>query len=122
MTYRGTVLGISPGTGSVFELLPPQNATGNFIKVVQRVPVRIGLRAQDIEAHPLRLGLSMEVTVDVTDTSGAVLGEVPSGRTQYSTSVYSHEQDKLDRLIEKIIRDNADGVPASPEVSPGHGD
>jgi membrane fusion protein (multidrug efflux system) len=122
VTYRGTVLGISPGTGSVFELLPPQNATGNFIKVVQRVPVRIGLRAQDIEAHPLRLGLSMEVTVDVTDTSGAVLGEVPSGRTQYSTSVYSHEQDKLDRLIEKIIRDNADGVPASPEVSPGHGD
>jgi membrane fusion protein (multidrug efflux system) len=57
VTYQGTVLGLSPGTGSVFELLPPQNATGNFIKVVQRVPVRIGLRAEDVEAHPIWLNL-----------------------------------------------------------------
>jgi membrane fusion protein (multidrug efflux system) len=122
VTYRGTVLGISPGTGSVFELLPPQNATGNFIKVVQRVPVRIGLRAEDVEAHPLRLGLSMEVSVDVTDASGPVLGEAPSERTQYSTSIYGHEPDKLGRLVEEIIRDNGAGEPASPAVSSGHGD
>jgi len=120
--YRGTVLGISPGTGSVFELLPPQNATGNFIKVVQRVPVRVGLEGKDLEARPLRLGLSTEVTVDVTDASGPVLGEAPSRPIQYRTNVYAHEQDTLDRLVEQIISDNAGGEPAAPARSPGHGD
>ncbi|MEJ2389469.1 MAG: HlyD family efflux transporter periplasmic adaptor subunit, partial [Chromatiaceae bacterium] len=89
--YHGTVLGISPGTGSVFELLPPQNATGNWIKVVRRVPVRIGLGAKDVRAHPLRLGLSMAVSVNVTNTAGPVLGEAAAGRTHYRTSVYRSE-------------------------------
>ncbi|MGA7983212.1 MAG: HlyD family efflux transporter periplasmic adaptor subunit [Chromatiaceae bacterium] len=120
--YRGTVLGISPGTGSVFELLPPQNATGNFIKVVQRVPVRIGLRAEDIKAHPLRLGLSMEVSVNVSHPSGRVLGEAPKGRKHYSTGVYRREQKKLDQLIRTIIRDNAGGKPAAPAADSDRGD
>ena len=61
--YHGIVEGVSPGTGAAFSLLPAQNATGNWIKVVQRVPVRIRLDAQEVAAHPLRVGLSMKVTV-----------------------------------------------------------
>jgi membrane fusion protein (multidrug efflux system) len=121
LTYRGTVLGISPGTGSVFELLPPQNATGNFIKVVQRVPVRIGLRAEDIAAHPLRLGLSMEVSVSLADTSGPVLGQAKAPRAQYRTSVYGGQSEELDRLVDRIIRDNGGGEPAAPVPQADHG-
>jgi len=119
--YHGTVLGISPGTGSVFELLPPQNATGNWIKVVRRVPVRIGLNAKDVRAHPLRLGLSMEVSVNVTNTTGAVLGEAAAGQTHYRTSVYRSEDKRLDRLIEKIIRETGGAGPTAPAADSGHG-
>lgn len=119
--YHGTVLGISPGTGSVFELLPPQNATGNWIKVVRRVPVRIGLGAKDVRAHPLRLGLSMAVSVNVTNTAGPVLGEAAAGRTHYRTSVYRSEDKRLRRLIEKIIRENGGAGPSPSPADSGHG-
>lgn len=119
--YHGTVLGISPGTGSVFELLPPQNATGNWIKVVRRVPVRIGLGAKDVRAHPLRLGLSMAVSVDVTNAAGPVLGEAAAGRTHYRTSVYRSEDKRLRRLIEKIIRENGGAGPSPSPADSGHG-
>lgn len=119
--YHGTVLGISPGTGSVFELLPPQNATGNWIKVVRRVPVRIGLGAKDVRAHPLRLGLSMTVSVNVTNTAGPVLGEAAAGRTHYRTSVYRSEDKRLRRLIEKIIRENGGAGPSPSPADSGHG-
>ncbi|GHU27203.1 multidrug resistance protein A [Betaproteobacteria bacterium] len=66
--YRGRIAGFAAGTGSAFALLPAQNATGNWIKVVQRVPVRIELEAGDLQAHPLRIGLSMQVTVDLLET------------------------------------------------------
>jgi membrane fusion protein (multidrug efflux system) len=65
--YRGRVAGFAAGTGSAFALLPAQNATGNWIKVVQRVPVRVELEAEDLRAHPLRIGLSMRVTVNIRD-------------------------------------------------------
>jgi membrane fusion protein (multidrug efflux system) len=71
--YSGTVAGFSPGTGSSFALLPPQNATGNWIKIVQRVPVRITLAPQDLTAHPLVVGLSMRVSVDTSDRTGLAL-------------------------------------------------
>ena len=83
--YHGTVAGLSPGTGSAFSLLPAQNATGNWIKVVQRVPVRITLAANDLREHPLRIGLSMTATVDTHDTSGATLG-MPAVAEVASTS------------------------------------
>jgi membrane fusion protein (multidrug efflux system) len=69
--YHGKVVGLSAGSGSAFALLPAQNASGNWIKIVQRVPVRISLDQQQLQAHPLRVGLSTTVTVDVRDTSGA---------------------------------------------------
>jgi len=64
VAYRGTVAGLAGGTGSTFATIPAQNATGNWIKVVQRVPVRIALDEADLAAHPLQVGLSMLVTVD----------------------------------------------------------
>ena len=64
--YHGKVIGFSGGTGSAFALIPSQNATGNWIKVVQRLPVRIQLDSKDLEKYPLRVGLSMEATVDLT--------------------------------------------------------
>ncbi|MCC6246641.1 MAG: efflux RND transporter periplasmic adaptor subunit [Rubrivivax sp.] len=69
--FRGTVAGLGAGTGAAFALLPAQNATGNWIKIVQRVPVRIALDAAELKAHPLRVGLSMHVTVDVRDGEAA---------------------------------------------------
>jgi membrane fusion protein (multidrug efflux system) len=73
VAYRGTLVGLSAGSGSAFALLPAQNASGNWIKIVQRVPVRIALDPQQLKAHPLRVGLSTTVTVDVHDASGALI-------------------------------------------------
>jgi membrane fusion protein (multidrug efflux system) len=71
--YHGKLVGLSAGTGSVFALLPAQNASGNWIKIVQRVPVRIAVDPEELKAHPLRVGLSTTVTVDVRDSSGALI-------------------------------------------------
>jgi membrane fusion protein (multidrug efflux system) len=64
VVYRGKVIGIAGGTGAAFSLIPAQNATGNWVKVVQRLPVRIALDPKELKAHPLRVGLSMEATID----------------------------------------------------------
>jgi membrane fusion protein (multidrug efflux system) len=72
VTYHGKVVGLGAGSGSAFALLPPQNATGNWIKIVQRVPVRIALDPKELQDHPLRVGLSVDVSVDVSDTSGSM--------------------------------------------------
>lgn len=71
VVYRGRVSGIGAGSGSAFAIIPAQNATGNWIKVVQRVPVRITLEPSDLRAHPLRAGLSMKVKVDLAEKSAA---------------------------------------------------
>src|SRR6202012_1833255 len=72
VTYHGHIEGLGAGSGSAFALLPPQNASGNWIKIVQRVPVRIALDPKELADHPLRLGLSVAVKVDIRDTSGAM--------------------------------------------------
>lgn len=77
VVYHGRVLGLGAGTGSAFALLPAQNATGNWIKIVQRVPVRIALDPKELAAHPLRVGLSMEVSVDTADPKGPVVAQAP---------------------------------------------
>ena len=82
--YHGTVAGLGVGTGSAFALLPAQNATGNWIKVVQRLPVRIALDPKELADHPLRVGLSMEVAVDVADTRGRTLANVSRTDTAHS--------------------------------------
>jgi membrane fusion protein (multidrug efflux system) len=73
VTYHGKVAGFAAGSGSAFALLPPQNASGNWIKIVQRVPVRILLDPEEVKKHPLRIGLSISATVDVKDKSGPVM-------------------------------------------------
>ncbi len=105
--YKGTVAGMSAGTGAAFALLPAQNATGNWIKVVQRVPVRITLDAQQLAQNPLRVGLSMEATVDVTDQSGKALSVAPQAASSVQTQVFAAMDTQANAEVRKIIAANA---------------
>ena len=120
VTYHGHIVGIHAGTGSAFELLPPQNATGNWIKIVQRVPVRIRLDPEEVARHPLRLGLSMRVSVDVHDTGGAALPDIKPSGPVYQTRVYQRPKAELDRRVEAIIAANSgdDAEPATAAATP----
>jgi len=109
--YDGTVVGLGAGTGSAFALLPPQNASGNWIKVVQRVPVRIALDPKQLEKSPLRVGLSTAVNVDTHDRSGKVLASVPSTTAVAQTSVYERDVAKADAEADAIVAAN---LPATP--------
>jgi membrane fusion protein, multidrug efflux system len=106
VTYHGRVAGLGLGTGSAFALLPAQNATGNWIKVVQRVPVRIALDPHELAAHPLRIGLSTVVRVDVRDASGAELAQTPRRAPVLETRAYDIDMSEIRAHIEQIINDN----------------
>ena len=108
VTYHGHIEGLGAGSGSAFALLPPQNASGNWIKIVQRVPVRIALDPKELADHPLRVGLSVAAEVDVRDSSGpsvtsAMSGGTMTGNTGEDTSAAT------DALIAKILADNGAG-------------
>ncbi|HEV3427008.1 MAG TPA: EmrA/EmrK family multidrug efflux transporter periplasmic adaptor subunit [Paraburkholderia sp.] len=105
VVYHGKVVGFSAGTGSAFSLLPAQNATGNWIKVVQRLPVRVALDPAELEKHPLRIGLSMQVDVNIKDDSGSQLGNAQN--TVYQTNVFEKYGDEADAEIARIIAENA---------------
>ena len=104
--YHGKVQGFGAGTGSAFSLLPAQNATGNWIKIVQRVPVRIALNPQEMAEHPLQIGLSMKVDVSVRDSGGARLPEVAHNAPAYSTDVFHSVDDAADARVQEIIAAN----------------
>ena len=110
ITYHGTLEGISAGSGSAFALLPAQNASGNWIKVIQRVPVRIRLDPKELQAHPLRVGLSMTVEVDLSSTpDSAESAEQTAAETTepaLSTAIYDHDPAEIDTRIQHIIQDN----------------
>jgi len=108
--YHGRVIGFSAGTGSAFATLPAQNATGNWIKIVQRLPVRIQLDQKELEAHPLRIGLSMQVDADTHDNSGTQLGAAVN--TTYHTDVFAQYGEQADADIAKIIGQNEMEAPA----------
>jgi len=108
--YTGRVVGLAPGTGGAFALLPAQNATGNWIKIVQRVPTRIALDLEAAARHPLRVGLSMRVKVDTRRRDGAVLATEPSGRERYATPVFDAQAGEADALIARIIEANRRGA------------
>jgi membrane fusion protein (multidrug efflux system) len=119
--YHGTVAGLGVGTGAAFALLPAQNATGNWIKVVQRVPVRITLDRDELAAHPLRLGLSMEAIVDVADRSGKLLADAPRAQPVETTESFAPPAHEADAMIERIIAANlgeAAGAPKSSDADP----
>jgi len=107
VVYHGEVLGLAPGTGSVFGLLPPDNATGNYIHIVERVPVRIGLREDELKRHPLRPGLSAVVRIDTGKPGRSVLQPLTTTpEAAYKTGVYDKQLEGADALIKKIIEDN----------------
>ncbi|MGY2487829.1 HlyD family secretion protein [Cupriavidus sp. CP313] len=106
--YQGKIAGFSAGTGSAFSLLPAQNATGNWIKVVQRLPVRIALDPQQLKDHPLRVGLSMTVKVDVRREEGAAMAAAAPAKPM-QTDVYDKVAQDADQLIARIIAANNGG-------------
>jgi membrane fusion protein, multidrug efflux system len=105
--FHGRVTGMSAGTGAAFALLPAQNASGNWIKVVQRVPVRIEVDARDLAEAPLRVGLSATVTVDTSDRSGPVLAGKSADRPVGDTQVYGQDLDRANAAAEAIIARNS---------------
>ncbi|SAL82778.1 multidrug resistance protein A [Caballeronia arvi] len=105
VVFHGKVIGFSAGTGSAFSLLPAQNATGNWIKVVQRLPVRIELDPKELEQHPLRIGLSMNVDVTIKNEQGGQLGNAQN--TVYQTNVFDNYGAQADQEIARIIQQNA---------------
>ncbi len=107
VTYHGKVVGLSAGTGSAFSLLPAQNATGNWIKVVQRLPVRIALDPAELKAHPLRIGLSMVVEVTVKDESGPQLSTGKQADTVAETAVFGDMDRDVDHLISELSVQNS---------------
>ncbi len=104
--YHGKVAGLSAGTGSAFSLLPAQNATGNWVKVVQRLPVRITLDAQELAKHPLRIGLSTLVTVDTHRRDGSMLGTPMPAAPAYASQVPVYSVAQAGALADKIITRN----------------
>lgn len=107
--YHGKVVGLAAGTGAAFAVLPAQNASGNWIKIVQRLPVRIALDAQELAAHPLRVGLSMRVSVDTEERSGALLAQEARPESARSTDVFAAQAREADALIARVIAANRSG-------------
>lgn len=105
VAYHGKIVGFSGGTGSAFSLLPAQNATGNWIKVVQRLPVRIQLDPRELQDHPLRIGLSMSVTVNTHDQNGKFISDFVKPPV-YKTEIYENLEKESNDVIAKIIKDN----------------
>jgi membrane fusion protein (multidrug efflux system) len=104
--FHGRIAGFGAGTGSAFALLPPQNATGNWIKVVQRVPVRIALDPAELAEHPLQLGLSMEVEVDTHQRSGELRPGDARTAPAYETKAYASLTDLADQRVAAVIKAN----------------
>jgi membrane fusion protein (multidrug efflux system) len=110
VTYHGHVAGLGAGSGAAFALLPPQNASGNWIKIVQRVPVRIALDPKELHDHPLRLGLSVDVSVDVHDTSGPTVSSAVLNANMRAEPV--NPAPEADRIVARILAQN--GASATP--------
>ena len=106
VVYRGRIKGISPGTGAAFALLPAQNASGNWIKIVQRVPVRIELDPAQLAEHPLRAGLSMQVQVDLHDQDGPVLAG-PTSAVAATMADRPERNEQVEAMIARVIAENS---------------
>jgi membrane fusion protein (multidrug efflux system) len=110
--YDGVVAGVGMGTGAAFALLPAQNASGNWIKVVQRVPVRIRLQPAQLRRHPLRIGLSTKVTVDLRP-DGPQLAQAPRAHPVYAAQVLAPDAAQAERRIRDVVAANSGRNPAA---------
>jgi membrane fusion protein (multidrug efflux system) len=117
IVYHGKVAGFGAGTGSVFSLLPAQNATGNWIKIIQRVPVRVALDAKELAAHPLQIGLSMRAEVDTHDRNGPRLPQLAHSAGGYATDVFAANDLIADERVHSIILANEAGAGAEPSAA-----
>jgi membrane fusion protein (multidrug efflux system) len=106
VVYHGRIKGFSPGTGAAFALLPAQNASGNWIKIVQRVPVRIALDPQELAEHPLRVGLSMHAEVDLHDQGGTVVAE-PSSAVAATMADRPERDEQTEAMVARVIAENS---------------
>ena len=121
--YHGKVTGFGAGTGSAFSLLPAQNATGNWIKIVQRVPVRVALDARELGEHPLQIGLTMKAVVDVHDEGGVRLPQLANNNVAYTTDVFQSTDASADARVQAIIAANdSTGAFGRPGVEQRDGD
>jgi membrane fusion protein (multidrug efflux system) len=110
VAYHGHIAGLGAGSGNAFALLPPQNASGNWIKIVQRVPVRIALDPDELQTHPLRVGLSVSADVDVHDQSGPLVATA-SATTVMRGNTGDDTKAATDALIAKILSENGARTP-----------
>ncbi|MDB6061404.1 MAG: HlyD family secretion protein [Verrucomicrobiaceae bacterium] len=117
VVFHGRVLGLAPGTGGAFALLPPQNASGNWIKVVQRLPVRIALDPAELRQHPLRIGLSTKTLIDTHERDGTVLPDKPAQKPMAQTRVYERELRDADSAAKLIVLRNLG--PVAPAATRG---
>lgn len=108
VVYNGTIVGLPGGAGNTFSLLPPQNLSGNWIKIVQRLPVRVEIDPDMLQQYPLRLGLSMEARADLSDQEGSYLPNNSCGAPFYATTVYDQEEAGDAQLVETILQENMD--------------
>ncbi len=115
--YHGRVLGLAAGTGSALAVLPAQNASGNWIRIVQRLPVRISVEPRELESHPLFLGLSTDVDIDVRDLSGAALSQKPAWPAALSTDVYADQDAEASAAITEILAANLRRAAAAPRFA-----
>jgi membrane fusion protein (multidrug efflux system) len=107
LEYQGSVAGLGAGTGAAFALLPAQNATGNWIKVVQRVPVRVTLDPKQLVENPLRIGLSMDAVVDVSNKEGKTLADAWRTAPVAQTEVFDAMDKGAEAEVRRIIAANA---------------
>ena len=125
--YHGKLVGLAAGSGSAFALLPAQNATGNWIKIVQRVPVRVALDPAELEAHPLQVGLSMQVKVDTHEQAGERLPRVARAPASDASAVFSSIDHLADERVKAIIAVNEGRaaarslVPVARDATPSSG-
>lgn len=108
VVFHGKIAGLPGAAGNAFSLLPPQNLSGNWIKIVQRLPVRVNLDPEELKAHPLRIGLSMEATTDLRDQGGKLIPDSTAGSPLYETQIYNVEERGDEAWVQKIIQDNID--------------
>jgi membrane fusion protein (multidrug efflux system) len=106
--FQGKIAGLPGAAGNAFSLLPPQNLSGNWIKIVQRLPVRVTLDPEALKTHPLRIGLSMHAIVDLRDTGGLLVPLTEEGSPTYQTPVYETEEQGDEEIISRIVEKNLD--------------